>query len=228
MRSNTNLQIPDTNEPGCKRCGQCCRNGGPALHTQDLPLIQDGTIPLADIVTLRAGERVFDQPAQDIRQLDREMLKIKGRDGSWTCRYLSPESNTCGVYATRPAECEALFCRDVEPLKAMYDKDRLTRADLIPEGHPLVELMAEHDRRCAPARLEELAKAAREGDREAGEALREMVAYDREVRRLVPGKTGMDPEMLDFLFGRPARVLLGGMHVRVYETGDAIRFNFQG
>jgi len=221
------LQTPTINEPQCKRCGQCCRKGGPALHTQDLPLIQDGTIPLADIVTLRAGEWVFDQPAQQVVPLDGEMLKIKGRDGSWTCLYLSPESNLCGMYASRPAECEALFCEDTAPLQAMYGKDRLRRADLLPEGHPLLELMAEHDRRCAPARMEELAKGAREGDHEAGEALKEMVVYDLEMRRLVPQKSGMPAELNEFLFGRPLRVLLAAMNVKVYDTGDTVRFNFQ-
>ncbi|EGB16011.1 protein of unknown function UPF0153 [Pseudodesulfovibrio mercurii] len=221
------MQIPTTNEPQCRRCGQCCRSGGPALHVQDLPLIQDGTIPLADIVTLRAGEWVFDQPAQNVVPLETEMLKIKGRDGGWTCIYLSPESNLCAVYATRPAECEALFCEDTGPLQAMYARDRLTRADLLPEGHPLRELMAEHDRRCDPRRMEALAQAAREGDREAGESLKEMVVYDMELRRLVPEKSGMAPELNDFLFGRPLRVLLGAMNVKVYDTGDTVRFNFQ-
>jgi Fe-S-cluster containining protein len=221
------LHIPTTNEPQCRRCGECCRKGGPALHAQDLPLIQDGTIPLTDIVTLRAGEWVFDQPAQQIVQLSSEMLKIKGRDGGWTCLYLSPESNLCAVYATRPAECEALFCEDTAPLQAMYEKDRLVRADLLPEGHPLLELMADHDVRCDPARMAELAKAAREGDVDAGQALKEMVVYDMEMRRLVPQKSGQPAELNEFLFGRPLRVLLGAMKVKVYDTGDTVRFNFQ-
>lgn len=221
------MQIQNTNAPRCRRCGQCCRKGGPALHVQDLPLIQDGSIPLADIVTLRAGEWVYDQPAQQVMPLSSEMLKIKGRDGTWTCIYLSPESNTCAIYATRPAECEALFCEDVAPLQAMYEEERLTRADLLPEGHPLLALIAEHDRRCAPLRMEELAKAAREGDRQAGEDLKEMVVYDIEMRRLVPQKSGMSPELNDFFFGRPLRVLLGSMNIKVYHTGDTVRFNFQ-
>lgn len=221
------MQIPDTDGPRCKRCGQCCRNGGPALHEQDLTLIQDGTIPLADIVTLRAGERVFDQPAQTIVPLTAEMLKIKGRDGTWTCLYFSSESSTCAVYETRPVECDVLFCEDVEPLRAMYENDRLTRRDILPEGHPLLELIAEHDERCAPERMETLAMAAREGDHEAGEALKEMVVFDGEVRRLMAQKSGMPPELNDFFFGRPLRVLLGALRIKVYDTGDTVRFNFQ-
>ncbi len=220
------MQNTNDTGPRCKRCGDCCRNGGPALHTEDMSLIEDGTIPLSSIVTLRPGERVYDQPAQNILALDSEILKIKGRDGTWTCMFYSPEGRSCGMYDSRPAECEILFCRDIEPLAAMYDKDRLTRADLLPEGHPLHELIAEHDAKCAPLHMENIAKDARNGNAEAGEALREMVLFDMEMRRLVPEKTGMDPAMNDFLFGRPLRVLLRAMNIKVYEVGDTIRFGF--
>jgi Fe-S-cluster containining protein len=210
----------------CKRCGDCCRNGGPALHRQDLPLIQDGTIPLTSIVTLRPGERAYDQPAQQILPLTEEILKIKGRDGTWTCMYYSPEGRACGMYETRPVECELLFCRDIEPIAAMYDKDRLTRTDLLPEGHPLLELIAEHDAKCSPTGMEEVAKRARQGDAEAGQALKEMVVFDMEVRRLVAEKSGMPPDIADFLFGRPLRTLLRAMNINAYEVGGSLRFSF--
>ena len=52
----------------CKRCGQCCRLGGPVLHRDDLSLLDrfdapaKGTVPfgMADLVTLRTGELVRD------------------------------------------------------------------------------------------------------------------------------------------------------------------------
>ncbi|BDQ38479.1 hypothetical protein SYK_28390 [Pseudodesulfovibrio nedwellii] len=222
------MQKSNTNETGCRRCGDCCRNGGPALHKADLPLIQDGTIALSEIVALRPGEWVYDQPKQKVAPLDAEMLKLKGRDGTWTCIHFSPEGNTCGIYGARPIECEVLFCKDIEPLRAMYTIDRLTRVDLMPEGHPLLELMAEHDKRCAPAEMEQLGKAAREGDHEAGKSLKEMVVFDMELRHLVPEKTGMASEMNDFFFGRPLRILLAGMNIKTYEAGGTIRFGFNG
>lgn len=212
--------------PKCKQCGECCRKGGPALHAEDLPLIEDGTIPLSHIVTLRPGERVFDQPAKNVVTLDTEILKLKGVGSTWSCIFLSPESNTCAIYSDRPAECEALFCRDIEPLQAMYAKDRIGRADILPDGHPLLELINEHDKRCNPADMEKLAMAAREGDRESGEALKEMVVYDNEVRRLTAEKGGMPQEMNDFLFGRPLKVLLGAMKIKVYDSGETVRFAF--
>jgi len=225
-RSNENLQNSTEPKLRCKRCGACCRNGGPALHTGDLPLIQDGTIQLSDIVTLRPGERVFDQPAQNILPLDEEILKIKGRDNTWTCRFYSPDGQNCGIYETRPEECEVLFCLDTEPLAAIYNKNRLTRADLLPADHPLMELVVEHGNRCAPKDMEAVAKKAREGDADAGRELQEMVMYDMEMRRLMEEKGGPAAELTDFLFGRPLRVLLGYMNIKVYETGDSIRFRF--
>lgn len=220
------MQNTNDRNDQCDRCGLCCRQGGPALHAEDLPLIQDGTIQLADIVTLRPGERVFDQPAQRLLKLDSEIVKIKGRDNTWTCLFFSPEGNACGIYETRPVECELLFCRDTAPLAAMYEKDRLTRADILPQGHPLLELVAEHEARCAPPLVEETAKAAREGDPDAGATLREMVLYDREMRRLVAEKSGMDRGVNEFLFGRPLTVLLKAMNINVYDMGDTIRFDF--
>ncbi|WP_242012320.1 YkgJ family cysteine cluster protein [Pseudodesulfovibrio cashew] len=220
------MQNTSENTLRCKRCGACCRNGGPALHEEDLPILEDGTIQLADIVTLRPGERAYDQVAESIVPLEAEILKIRGRDNTWTCRYFSPEGQSCGIYETRPLECELLFCRDTEPLAQVYDKGRLTRADLLPAGHPLLELVAEHDAKCAPHDMEALAKRARTGDDEAGLALKEMVLFDKELRRLVAEKAGTGTDMTDFLFGRPLSTLLGVMNIKVYAVGDSIRFGF--
>lgn len=196
------------------------------MHAQDLPLIEDGTIPLADIVTLRPGERAYDQIAENVLPLTEEILKIKGRDGKWTCTFYSPEGRACGMYDTRPIECEELFCRDTAPLAAIYDKERLTRSDLLPKGHPLLELIEEHNAKCNPLLMEETAKKAREGNAPAGADLMEMVLFDRELRRLVTEKSGMAADTTDFLFGRPLRVLLRTMNINVYEVGDSIRFGF--
>lgn len=193
-----------------------------------MALIEDGTIPLTDIVTLRPGERAYDQIAQKMLPLAEEILKIKGRDGKWTCMYFSPEGCACGIYDTRPIECEILFCEAIEPLAQMYDKERLTRVDLLPTGHPLLELIAEHDQKCDPVRMEKLGKAAREGDGASGAELKKMVLFDMEMRRLVSEKAGTPPEMNEFFFGRPLKVLLRSMNINTYEVGDSIRFNFFG
>ncbi len=83
-----------------------------------------------------------------------------------------------------------LFCLDTKPLEEIYDKDRLKRTDLLPVDHPLLELITEHDTKCSPLGMEELAKNAREGDANSGQALKEMVLFDMEMRRLVVEKQG--------------------------------------
>lgn len=44
----------------CRRCGTCCEKGGPALHTDDRMLIENGHIPARYLFTIREGEPVVD------------------------------------------------------------------------------------------------------------------------------------------------------------------------
>ncbi|MBU1610782.1 MAG: YkgJ family cysteine cluster protein, partial [Proteobacteria bacterium] len=143
-----------TQSPRCRRCGDCCRNGGPALHSDDLDCFHgpDG-LGMEHLITLRRGEMVRDQPTSSIVALDEEILKIRGKENSSICLFFQANPAGCSIYERRPAECRALSCSDPAPLKAMYKQDRLTRSDLLPEGHPLLELVDEHDHRCDPTEL---------------------------------------------------------------------------
>ena len=68
----------------CKRCGQCCRLGGPVLHRDDLSLLDrldapaKGTVPfgMADLVTLRTGELVRDDVIGTLTPLESECVKL--------------------------------------------------------------------------------------------------------------------------------------------------------
>lgn len=194
---------------GCKRCGNCCREGGPALHVEDLESIRSAQgADLVHLVTLRRGEHAYDQVTHRFEPIDREILKFKGSNGTWTCTFFNNEANMCSIYEHRPAECRALDCQAPEALMEVYSHDRLDRSALIPEGHPFLELMEEHDRQCPPEEMARLATPAAMGDTEAAERLGEIVRYDDEVRKLVPERTGLDAASMDFFFGRPARALL--------------------
>lgn len=71
----------------CKRCGQCCRLGGPVLHRDDLSLLDrfdapaKGTVPfgMADLVTLRTGELVRDDVIGTLTPLESECVKLGAR-----------------------------------------------------------------------------------------------------------------------------------------------------
>ncbi|MGE4552473.1 MAG: YkgJ family cysteine cluster protein [Desulfovibrionaceae bacterium] len=216
---------PDPNE--CRRCGQCCTQGGPVLHAQDLDLFARRVLDLADVVTLRAGEPVFDNPHDATAPIAREMLKVRGRGATWICHFYEPDERACAIYDNRPAECRALLCSRPDDLLAMYETGRITRADVLPAGHPMLELAAEHDARCPAARAVELGRrlaAAPEAERPAAIAeLEPLLHYDRELRRTVGEKTGLPPEALDFLFGRPLPAVLAPLGVLVSFEPGAVR-----
>ncbi|MFW5501263.1 MULTISPECIES: YkgJ family cysteine cluster protein [unclassified Maridesulfovibrio] len=209
----------------CKQCGTCCRKGGPALHTQDLPLLKEADgIDLTDIVTLRKGELAYDQPVGAVVPLDEEILKIKGSGGEWICKFLAQASNVCRIYKSRPLECQKLFCEAPEPLMEVYSKDRLSRKDVLPEGHPVLELIEEHDKKCDPAKMSELAAAAVNNWDESGKIqadLREMLIFDGSIRELVMEKAGLPEESMDFFFGRPMTVLIKGYGIIATPNGKS-------
>lgn len=47
-------------QPSCRRCGTCCIKGGPSLHREDLPLVEEGRIRVQDLVCIRSGEMAYD------------------------------------------------------------------------------------------------------------------------------------------------------------------------
>jgi hypothetical protein len=153
----------------CRRCGRCCRLGGPALHAADLPLLRSGRLALADLVTLRRGEGVTD--------------------------------NVTGRVGPTPAELVKL-CDAPEALAALYDKDRLTRADILAPG-PLAELCAHHEAETDLTRLAAVCRAAAAGDEAAREAARAALRFDAAMRELLPARLGVAPETLPFHLGRP-------------------------
>lgn len=209
----------------CKQCGTCCRKGGPALHKQDLQLLKDSkSLDLTDIVTLRKGELAYDQPEGTVIPLQEEILKIKGAGGTWSCKFLAPSSQVCRIYKNRPLECQTLFCGDPEPLQQIYNKDRITRRDILPEGHPVLELIEEHDNRCAPEKMSAIAAEAIEkwNDSDNLKAdLREMLIYDKSVRNLVIEKAGLPEESMDFFFGRPLSTILKGYGITATPNGKS-------
>lgn len=214
--------------PSCVMCGTCCIKGGPTLHHEDMELIREAVLDLTDLVTLRRGEMAHDPVQEVLTPLSEEIIKIRGKDSTWTCIFYETEGHTCTMYDQRPAECRVLDCHNPSPLAAMYDQDRISRADLLPEGHPLFELIADHDAKCDPHGLTQLAKAARHDDVDAYRELVEKITYDREIRRLAVEKGGLPEESLDFFFGRSIEALLANMGVRVRQGAQGMKLVFRG
>ena len=190
-------------ESGCRRCGTCCEKGGPSLHLADKPLVVEGHIPLRCLFTIRKGERVRDNVRGGLVPLNREIIKIRGRDGRWTCHFYDRDNRGCGIYASRPMECRVLDCRDTRGIEAVYAVDRMTREDLLGEVSGLWELVCEHEQRCGYDRLWALMERGPVDGRYREEAaMLEMLRYDTHLRQLMVEKSAMDAGMLDFLLGR--------------------------
>lgn len=187
--------------PVCRRCGVCCRKGGPGLHLEDLPLVRSGIVPRAVLVTLRQGETVHDNVTGRLMTLSRELVRIAGSHASPACPFFR-EPGDCLIHGQSPAECRALFCAAPQALMAMYRENRLTRRDLIPDPGPVWELVRHHEARCPAGEALRLCLAA-PGDPGAATALAEMLRFDAAFRELCVEKAAMAPGELDFFFGRP-------------------------
>jgi Fe-S-cluster containining protein len=188
----------------CKRCGTCCEKGGPSFHMADKELIEKGGIHTRDLYTIRKGEKVHDNVMDGFITADSDIIKIKGQDDTWTCRFYDMENKACTIYANRPLECRVLKCWDTKDIQALYNKERLKREDLLKEIEGLWSLILDHGQRCSYEKMTMAMKGLEGSSQEAAVAvIMEMVRYDMEIRKLVVEKGNMEAGMTDFLFGRP-------------------------
>ncbi len=189
----------------CARCGTCCREGGPALHLEDRRLVADGVIHTRHLFTIRRGESARDPVQGGLVRAEGDIIKIKGCDGSWACRFLEGAPPACRIYGDRPIECRLLDCRDPSRIAAAYGRDRLSRADLLTDVDGLWDLVRDHDARCDCGRVRVLlAEPGAAAERE----LAEIVRFDAELRKLMISRGGLEPDMLDFLLGRPMALVM--------------------
>jgi Fe-S-cluster containining protein len=189
----------------CRRCGTCCRKGGPSFHHADKVLIKDGVIHSKYLYTIRKGEWAYDNVRQCLEPVSSDIIKIKEKNDSWICIFFDESQSACAIYENRPLECRALKCWDTRELEDLYAKKRLTRADLISDIEGLWSLIKDHQQRCNYEIIQKLVDAIKTnpGDAKARQKLSAIIQFDTEIRKLVVSNAGLEPEMLDFLFGRP-------------------------
>jgi Fe-S-cluster containining protein len=204
---------------GCVGCGTCCRKGGPAFHLQDQHLIRDGTIPLSALYTLRKGELARDEARGQLAPVADDIIKIQEKSGSWTCRFFDEDSCRCSIYPYRPLECRVLECWDTREILRVYDRQRLTRKDLVGAVPGLWPLVEAHQLRCDWHQISAWITPGRKVDSAHRSALKEMIGYDEAMRQLV-AERGMDPRVMPFLFGRPLAAVLKALLIPVNPTVD--------
>ncbi len=216
--SRLHLQKP----AACRRCGTCCKKGGPTLREQDRKLVEKGTLPLRILVTIRKGEFVRGVDGEEPFRTESEMIKIKGTGTEWTCALLDAARNRCTQYDSRPIECRAMACWDTSGIERVMKTPALTRRDLIFGVEGLLDLVSNHERRCGLFDLLNLSASIRRDEKEAEREIMEMLRYDKALRDLLVEK-GADAEQLEFLLGRPLDSLLGGFDLKLVKDKSRIR-----
>ena len=222
MKSNNYTVRSLTDQsPQCLRCGTCCCKGGPALHIQDRELVDSGKIALKWLFTIRQGEPAFDNVKGLLEPAASDIIKIKGADeNDATCHFLDQDQVACRIYEARPSECRALTCWDTQAIADLYGKDRLARTDLLSRLPGLHDLVAEHQERCSYSQVGKWADMIRQGgDRrqEAAAELSAIIRYDQSLRQVAVERVRMDPDLLDFLFGRPIATTLRAFNIKMIE-----------
>lgn len=186
-------------------------------------LIEKGMIPSRYLYTIRKGELAHDNIKGCLMPVDSDIIKIKGKEQSWTCIFFDEPAKGCTIYDNRPLECKALKCWDTRELEQIYAKKRLTRKDLIAEVKGLWNLIKDHQARCDFTKIQRLIDDLTGAKKNhAQRKLREIIRYDAEIRKLVVARGGLDAEMLDFLFGRPLTKILSSYGVKVHQSGEKI------
>lgn len=219
--------------PECRRCGHCCRLGGPTLMPEDADRLLDGTLSLAALVCLRQGEwarhdgsrgaTALAAPGPDnLAPLAREMLKIAGTGAGphpWQCPYLHEAAGlaACAIHDRRPRQCRALFCEAPQAVEELLATgDFLSRTELFARlaaaesRAPLWrELAQAHEEACPAADYLSLC-AALESCADAAAVRRDlahMERYDAAFRQLCLERGALEAELLPLVLGRPLRDL---------------------
>jgi len=209
--------------PACLMCGECCRMGSPTLHVEDLELLQKGAIPWEAVYTLRRGEPVRSPFKKDLFFLLDERIKIREKPGTRECLFLDGQTQRCRIYADRPLQCRAQACWDSAPAKDLSTQPYLTRRDIFRDVELLMDVMAEHDRRC---RFDQLVAAFKEMEDTQGttvDKVLHLLAYEEHFRTFMGEKLGIPDNELELVFGRSFAALLPLFGCTVKTEPDGTR-----
>ena len=203
----------------CKRCGTCCRKGGPVLHREDKEILRVGHMGYGQLVTVRKGEPVFNPLKGRVERVSKEVIKIRGKAKDGSCYFYLEADAACALYEHRFLECRLLKCWDTADIIRVAGRNTISREDIINRGDPVLDVIVAHERECPVEELEDLITASSSGGDRKGifARLGEMVAKDLSVRSYALSELGLDQAVELFIFGRPLVELLRdrGLTVRM-------------
>lgn len=213
--------------PTCVQCGECCRQGSPTLHQEDLELLQQGRIPWSRIFTLRKGEPVRpphgENEGKPFFLLD-ERIKIRERPQGQGCVFLEGESDLCSIYADRPIQCRAQACWDPTQSRELGKGIYLTRKDIFEKVDAVMQIMIEHEKRCS---FEALHAAFRQLQENGGEddikKFLGLVSYEDHFRNFVSEKFQIPPDHLELVLGRSFTDLMPIFGLKVVQESGSTK-----
>ncbi len=216
-----------TIQQGCERCGKCCKQGGPALHRDDLHLVRSGKIPITSLITIRKGELAHNPLTGAVQPVAMELVKIKGTGRRWDCLYYDG-SKGCTIYGHRPLACRTLKCWDTDEILALIEKNTLSRMDILAEDHFLLTAIKEHDRLFPCDELQQIQSRRWEISIELRDELEKRANEEMRFRmqRVAEFQLQLSEEL--FYFGRPFFQLLQALGVRISEGPSGIRLHWEG
>lgn len=215
-----------TIQESCKRCGECCKQGGPALHLEDLEFVRSGKLPTSSLITIRKGELVQNPRTGKIQAVAVELVKIVGAGKQWDCCYHSATGG-CTIYDFRPQACRVLKCWDTTDILALVERDTLSRVDILPEDHCILPAIKESDSLFPCDDLQEIYHN-RYAISTAMQIKVEKQAND-DIRFRTQAVAEFQLRLCDelFYFGRPFFQLLQSLGVGVSESPSGIKLHWE-
>ena len=204
----------------CIRCGECCLKGSPTLQAADLNLVKNALIGKEALFTIRNGELVKDNINEGLVITKIELVKVREREREGMgCIFYDDPGKACTIYEHRPMQCAALKCWDTTEFLEVFQGPKLRR-EQVTENQVLLGLMEEHDRRCSYALLEKLVGEIGSKGEEAVEEILDLLRFDYLLRPFVADKLGLNPEEMDFFFGRPLTETITMFGLQVVQEPD--------
>ncbi len=215
-----------TRQAECKKCGDCCRQGGPALHKRDLDLVRDGKIPISTLITIKKGELTHNPVTGVVQPAGVELIKIAGKEQQWECCYYD-EQRGCTIYENRPQACVLFKCWDTKDVLNIVEKETLSRFDILGFDDPLIPAIREHERICpCPDFLYIRDNGSRLSAQQEKE-LEKQVRDDLSFRTRVISDFNLKLSEELFYFGRPLFQLLRTLGAIISESQSGVTLQWK-
>jgi len=195
------MKNSNTKQFFCKRCGTCCKKGGPTLHIQDINTIYNIPLKPKHLLTLRKGELIWHPTKNQLIPLQYEIIKIRGKKTLWTCIFYNEILHSCNCYKNRPIECKLLKCWDTKDVEKLFLKETLDRKTLLKNAPHLLDLINNYEKKFDLNYFFYLVKDKKEKE------LKKIIDLDKKFRKKLSDTTQFNIEDMDFFFGRSLEIL---------------------